>query len=90
MRGQIQQLQEPNNAQHALLEVQRRKFDDGNSISGSSSTRSKCSHGHKFKMTYIKVDIRDFKGKYNQMSLWIDIKLLNAYLSTRTYRGRKR
>lgn len=42
---------------------QWRKFEDGDKISDSSSTRSKCSHGQIFKMNYIKVDIPDFKGK---------------------------
>lgn len=44
-------------------EKQQRKFDDGDAISDSSSTRNNCSHGQIFKMNYINVDIPDFKEK---------------------------
>ncbi|AES75827.2 hypothetical protein MTR_6g060120 [Medicago truncatula] len=56
MRRQIQQLQETINAQQALLEAQRIRFDDG-SGSDSSSSRSIRSHRRQLRMNDIKIDI---------------------------------
>ncbi|KEH43904.1 hypothetical protein MTR_1g105095 [Medicago truncatula] len=51
------------NVQHALLEAQRRRFDDDGFGSDSSSSRSNRLHRRQLLMNDMKVDIPDFEGK---------------------------
>jgi len=63
MRRQIQLLHETVSAQQAFLEAHRRRIDDDDYGSDSSSSRSSCSQWPQLRMNDIKVDIPNFEGK---------------------------